>query len=111
MIARYFLKRILVKWHAPDVVVLAFCYDAVSVAPGSRGAEGLCYGRIDYGEREGLDSRVRNRVSQPCSLTMRSKSAAGGNPGAASVEARVISCRAPSRRGPRDGARTIGREQ
>ncbi len=49
----------------------------------------LSYGRMDYGEREGLDSRVRNRVSQPCSRTMRSKSAAGGNPGAASVEARV----------------------
>ncbi len=54
---------------------------------GARG--GVVPRPYGFNGREELGSRVRYRVSQPCSSTMGPKSVAGGNPGAASVEARM----------------------
>lgn len=62
-----------------------------------------------FNGREGLGSRVRHRVSRPCSSTMGPKSAAGGNPGAASVKVRKTSWALQGTKEGPDGARRIRR--
>ena len=62
-----------------------------------------------FNGREGLGSRVRYRVSQPCSSTMGPKSVAGGNPGAASVEVRMTKWALQGTKERPDGARRIRR--